>query len=266
MSDKAKFVHADASTYDMCNMPSQNALLTNADDAVDQHKIVLTESSGELGSKFTFSPDSAGQVVHLCYKFDGEPYQVYPLLNMRVHHVSSMSSYQGDTSYIVAHVTEPLAIKGSFVTASDHGRWVTGDAATDADCEDAAKILLSDDIANDVVQTNNEEPIVVNQSIAEETANHERDGKIITFRFNSSYMGESPKYCHKFKNEPYKLYPNMTTKIAHVNAITVDVGNIDVAVVDYPKTYTFHGGHVTDVDVVKWTTGGEMMRSTDQTR
>lgn len=134
-------------------------------------------SSGDVGSTFTFSPTTAGHVVHLCYKFDNEPYQVYPLMKMRVHHVTSMSSFQGDKSYIVAHVKERLAINGSFVTASDYGRWVKGTASTDADCEDTSFVLKSDDIASGIIQTNSEEPIVVNQTLAEVTPNQERDGK-----------------------------------------------------------------------------------------
>ena len=117
---------------------------------------------------------------------------------------------------------------------------------------DNSLILYSDatDGSNDK-QVLNQVPIATNTSAGAQALPH--NGREITFLFNASYMGQSPRYCHKFKNEPYKIYPHLDTKIAHVYAVHANVGSNDVAVIDYEKKFTFIGGHVTSADHVMWT-------------
>ena len=249
-NDQAKFVHVNATGYADCNDYSHNAVLKNPDESSNQHKNIISDNTLDHQATFTFDPSTSGAWVHLCYKFDNEPYQIYPLLKNQVHHVTNMTSFVGGPEYIVAHVKERLAIHGNYVTELDFGRWIHHTGSTDADCNDASLIFLSDDIASNNVQVNNQEPIVTNVSTAGTSPHH---GREITFRFNSSYMGQSPKYCHKFKNEPYKIYPHLDTKIGHVYALHANVGSNDVAVVDYEKRITFIGGHVSSNDHVMWT-------------
>ena len=252
-ADQAKFVLSGATTAAGCNDHSKNAVLTNADDSSNQHK-EISAVGNKLGATFVFDPAAAGKVVHLCYKFDNEPFQVYTQLVNNVHHVSSIVSFQGGADYIVAHVKERIGIKGSLVTSSDFGRWVVGSSSTDTDCETPSKILLSDDLASNAIQVKDKEAVVVNATVISGSSHN---GREMTFRFNSSYMGEEPVYCHKFKNEPFKIYPSIKTKIAHVSGVTSNVGDPNVAVVDYSKTFTFHGGHVTSADHVRWGFGND---------
>jgi len=246
--DLAKFVTASATTAADCNDPSYYATLTTPDDTPSNHMDI---SNGyPHTATFTFDPAVAGQWVHLCYKFDNEPFMVYPIHQSQIHHVAQLTSFVGDMDYIVAHVPEQIAVHGEYVTSDDYGRWIKGTGlGLDEDCDDADLILLSDDIATDAWQTNTEEPIFVNDT-THNTSPHL--GRETIFRFNFTYQGETPIYCHKFKNEPYKIYPTITTKIGHVDFVSVNVGDTDVAVIDYEKTFTFHGGHITSADRVKW--------------
>ena len=214
---------------------------------------------------FNFDPASAGQCVHLCYKFNNEPYQIYPNIMNQIHFVSNLTSFVGDIEYTVVDVPERIAVHGKYVTELDKGRWVHHSAASDADCLDTGLILYSDGLlggAGGAVvpdpsnrQVNIEESIYHNTTVVPnpQWANDKSaEGRQITFAFNESYRGQIPKYCHKFKNEPYKIYENFRTKIAHVFSVEGLVGTNDVAVVDYEKGWKFHGGHISNKDHVKW--------------
>ncbi|GMI12530.1 hypothetical protein TrVE_jg62 [Triparma verrucosa] len=267
--DQAKFVTANATGYVDCNDYTHNVVLLNPDNVANQHRDIVSDNLLDHEATFNFDPASAGQWVHLCYKFNNEPYQIYPNIMNQIHFVSNLTSFVGDIEYTVVDVPERIAVHGKYVTELDKGRWVHHSAASDADCLDTGLILYSDGLlggAGGAVvpdpsnrQVNIEESIYHNTTVVPnpQWANDKSaEGRQITFAFNESYRGQIPKYCHKFKNEPYKIYENFRTKIAHVFSVEGLVGTNDVAVVDYEKGWKFHGGHISNKDHVKWSLVG----------
>lgn len=266
-NDQAKWVTVNATGYVDCNDYTHNVKLISPDDASNQHLVISSDNTLAHSATFNFDPVSAGQWAHLCYKFNNEPYQIYPNIKSQIHFVSNLTSFVGDIEYTVVDVPERIAVHGEYITELDKGRWIHHSASVDADCNNNDLIIYSDQLDPDDPskpdesnrQINSEESIYHNTTVIpnpEWSNDKSAEGRQITFSFNESYRGQYPKYCHKFKSEPYKIYSNFRTKIAHVFSVQGLVGVNDVAVVDYEKGWRFEGGWVGEKDHVMWSLVG----------
>ncbi|GMH77917.1 hypothetical protein TL16_g07583 [Triparma laevis f. inornata] len=259
-------------------------------------KVVGGTNNSETTTTLNFHESSGGYIVMLCYAFENEPFQLYTEFVSQVHMLRNISSFQGGRDVIVVHVGERLGFHGDYITNQDHGRWVLGNGTNetvgfdhndkgrqtsgftlDSMCNDDTGAVLksykrktwSEMVFNNATNTS-EAVVKFNDTFFTEEdirTNHSNPGNIYDiksfntshetiFWYNQSYSGATPTYCHKFKNEPWKIYPEQTIKIAHIEDVTVDAGNVGVAVVEYQKKWTFHGGHLMSnsngLDRVKW--------------
>lgn len=176
------------------------------------------------------SPGTASANATLCYKFGSEEFQRYPTILMSIYHLTGWISTIGEPSVAVVGVSEDLTFTGhgisEDVTAGDRARWIM----SGTDCEEnAAPISNASDGR-------------VNVSSAQ-----------ASFVFMPSTSGETPRLCYWFQSEPAQLYASLTISVAYVSTLSApSFGDADVAVVGYPKTWGFAGGHIGNGDFVRW--------------
>lgn len=198
----------------------------------------LVSSSFQASFEFTkdvFTQVGAGNasaIVALCYKFGSEEFQHYPSISMRIHYVNGWTSTVGGSSVAVAGVSEDLSFTGYGLSENnidaDRARWIL----SGTNCSENAA------------------------PISEATA---VDGRVTvlggqaTFTFMPAASGESPSLCYWFQGEPGVLFSSLVVNVAHLSTISAPVfGDIDVAVVGYPKIWGFVGGHIENGDFVRW--------------
>ena len=243
--------------YDTCN--NHTLIAATHDNVVDNF---IHAIDGQNSAVFNFSETSGGYWVALCYAFDNEPFQLYTQLQTQVHHVRNISSFVGGADMMFVDVGERLGLHGDYITNLDHGRWVRPEAYTDADCENIySSYTATPWFHNNTWKTNytfhNEESVTSNASHLPDSHYYydyyNRTSHEVTFWFNDTYSGRTPIYCHKFKNEPWKVYPNLKIDIAHVSHTTVEqFGQINEGVINMEKSWRFWGGHLREGNRVKW--------------
>lgn len=196
--------------------------------------------SSSFQSSFEFTEDVFTQVgagnasasATLCYKFGSEDYQHYATMSIGIHYVTGWTSTVGGSSVAVAGVSEDFNFNGYGISenniARDRARWIL----SGTNC------------------SRNAAPISEAGAI---------DGRVdvlggqATFTFMSTSSGESPSLCYWFQDEPGVLFSALTINVAHLSAVSAPAfGDIDVAVVGYPKSWGFDGGHIFDGDYVRW--------------
>lgn len=166
----------------------------------------------------------------LCYKFGSENFQSYTIISTGIHHVTGWTSNSGGTSVAVVGVTEGLTFTGyglsDSATTGDRARWIR----SGANC--------SENIASVTDAVNGRVDVSYGQA---------------SFMFAASVSGESPRLCYWFQGEPAMLYTSLTIDVAYVSDLSApDFGDADVAVVGYPKSWGFGGGHIESGDYVQW--------------
>lgn len=198
----------------------------------------LVSSSFQASFEFTkdvFTQVGAGNAsasATLCYKFGSEEFQHYASMSMGIHHVNGWTSTVGGSSVAVTGVSEDLSFTGygvsENVVAGDRARWIL----SGTNCSTNAA------------------------PISEATA---IDGRVdvfggqASFTFTTAASGESPSLCYWFQDEPGVLFSSLTINVAHLSAVSAPAfGDVDVAVVGYPKSWGFIGGHIDNGDFVRW--------------
>lgn len=175
---------------------------------------------------------SASASATLCYKFGSEEFQHYPSISMGIHYVNGWTSTVGNSSVAVVGVSEDLSFTGYGISENDisldRARWIL----SGTDCSiDAAPI-------SDTTATDDRVDVV--------------DGRA-TFTFLSSASGETPALCYWFQDEPGVYLSSLTIDVAYLSSLSAPYfGDADVAVVGYPKSWRFAGGHIESGDFVRW--------------
>lgn len=219
-----------------CSSAQYVAPLASGGDGGNDEAFV--SSSFQASFEFTedvFAQAGAGNAsasATLCYKFGSEEYQHYASMSTGIHYVTGWTSTVGGSSVAVAGVSEDLSFTGYGISensiAGDRARW----------------ILSGTNCSRNIAP------------ISEATA---VDGRVdvlggqAAFTFMPTSSGESPSLCYWFQREPGVLFSALTINVAHLSAVSAPAfGDIDVAVVGYPKSWGFVGGHISDGDYVRW--------------
>lgn len=175
---------------------------------------------------------SASAIATLCYKFGSEDFQNYPSVSMGIHFVDGWTSTVGSPSVAVVDVSEDITFTGYGISENDSA-------------PDRARWILSG--------TNCSENVApISDSTASDGQVDVVDGQA-TFTFTSSASGETPALCYWFQEEPGVYLSSLTINVAYLSTLSASsFGDDDVAVVGYPKSWTFAGGHIEDGDFVRW--------------
>ncbi|CAM9926364.1 unnamed protein product, partial [Choristocarpus tenellus] len=204
-----------------------------AESAYGQNTSILDSN---LKSSFTFSvgvftlarhTSSQGANATLCYRFGSEDFQHYPTISMDLRHITGWDSSVGSADVAVVDVSEVLSFTGYGIASYDRARWII----SGTNCSlNIASIWESSSGSVDI-----------------------SDSGIGTFTFKELTSGASPRLCYWFANEPAMVYPSLTINVAFLSELTApSFGDVDVAVVDYPKPWGFEGGHIENGDHVQW--------------
>lgn len=175
---------------------------------------------------------SASASATLCYKFGSEEFQHYPSISMGMHYLNGWTSTVGGSSVAVVGVPENLSFAGYGLSENsvspDRARWILSGTSCS---ENAAPI-------SDTTATDDRVDVVDAQA---------------TFTFMPSTSGETPALCYWFQDEPGVYLSSLTIDIAYLSALSAPYfGDADVAVVGYPKSWRFTGGHIASGDFVRW--------------
>ncbi|CAM9792611.1 unnamed protein product, partial [Ectocarpus sp. 13 AM-2016] len=195
-------------------------------------------SSFQASFEFTedvFTQAAAGNAsagTTLCYRFGSEEFQHYPSISMRIHYVNGITSAVGSSSLAVVDVPEILSFNGYGISenasSEDRSRWIL----SGTDCSNNWA-LISDEVATD--------------------GRVEVSSGEATFTFMASMSGETPSLCYWFQDEPGVLFSSVVINVAHLSTLSApSFGDADVAVVGYPKSWRFSGGHIENNDFVRW--------------
>ena len=223
------------------NCASTDSVASLAPDLAGGNATAKVSASLNVSFEFTDEVFLSGGVGNtsanatLCYKFGSEDFQSYPIISMSIHHVTGWASNSGSSSVAVVGVPEDFIFTGyglsEAATVGDRARWImsgnncSGNIAPITDAIDGRVVDGRVDIF---------------------------DGHG-TFAFTASVSGESPSLCYWFQGEPAMLYTSLTIDVAYVSALFASTfGDADVAVVGYPKTWGFAGGHIQSGDYVQW--------------
>eukprot|EP00903_Cladosiphon_okamuranus_P005351 g5346.t2 len=176
--------------------------------------------------------ESTSASATLCYKFGSEEFQHYPSISMGIHYVNGWTSTVGSSSVAVVGVAEDLSFTGYGISESDvsldRARWIL----SGTDCSTNAAPI------SDTTATDGRVDVVGGQA---------------TFTFMSSVSGETPALCYWFQDEPGVYLSSLTIDVAYLSSLSAPYfGDADVAVVGYPKSWRFAGGHIENGDFVRW--------------
>lgn len=219
-----------------CSSASYVVPLTSGGDGGDNSALVT--SSFQASFEFTkevftqTATGSASASATLCYKFGSEEFQHYPSISMGIHYLNGWTSAVGSSSVAVVGVPEDLTFTGYGISENnlslDRARWVMSGASC---AENTARI-------SDTAATDNQVDVVDGQA---------------TFTFMSSTSGETPALCYWFQDEPGVYLSSLTIDVAYLSSLSApNFGDDDVAVVGYPKSWRFAGGHIESGDFVRW--------------
>ena len=219
-----------------CSSALDIAPLASGGDGGDN--VSLVSSSAQASFEFTeevftqAAAESASASATLCYKFGSEEFQHYPSVSMGIHYVDGWTSTVGSPSVAVVDVSEDLSFTGYGISenesAMDRARWILSGTSCS---ENVAPI-------SDATATDGQVDVVDGQA---------------TFTFMSSASGETPALCYWFQDEPGIYLSSLTIDVAYLSTLSASsFGDDDVAVVGYPKSWTFAGGHIEDGDFVRW--------------
>lgn len=231
--DEAKWV-LEGSTD--CSSAPDIAPLASGGDGEDNVSLV----SSSFQASFEFAEEvfnqaeegGASAMATLCYKFGAEDFQHYPTMSMGIHFVNGWTSTVGSPSVAVVDVSEDISFTGYGISendsATDRARWILSGTSCS---ENVAPI-------SDATATDGQVDVVDGQA---------------TFTFMSSASGETPALCYWFQEEPGMYLSSLTINVAYLSTLSASsFGDDDVAVVGYPKSWTFTGGHIEDGDIVRW--------------
>ncbi|CAN0540052.1 unnamed protein product, partial [Ectocarpus sp. 12 AP-2014] len=149
-----------------------------------------------------------------------------------IHYVNGITSAVGSSSLAVVDVPEILSFSGYGISenasSEDRSRWIL----SGTDCSDNWA-LISDEVATD--------------------GRVEVSSGEATFTFMASMSGETPSLCYWFQDEPGVLFSSVVINVAHLSTLSApSFGDADVAVVGYPKSWGFSGGHIENNDFVRF--------------
>lgn len=219
-----------------CSSASHVVPLASGGDGGDNTSLVTStfQASFEFTKEvFTqAATGSASAIATLCYKFGSEEFQHYPSVSMAIHFLDGWTSTVGSSSVAVVDVPEDLSFTGygisENVVSPDRAKWIL----SGTDCsENAAPI-------SDATATDDRINVVDGQA---------------TFTFMLSASGETPALCYWFQDEPGVYFSSLTIDVAYLSSLSAPYfGDADVAVVGYPKSWRFAGGHIESGDSVRW--------------
>lgn len=232
-SDEVRWLLEDSTD---CSSASYVVPLASGGDGGDNTSLV----SSTFQASFEFTKEifteattgSASASATLCYKFGSEEFQHYPTISMGIHYLNGWTSTVGSSSVAVVGVPEDLSFTGYGLSENDlspdRARWIL----SGTDCsENAAPI-------SDITAIEDRVDIVNGQA---------------AFTFMSSASGGTPALCYWFQDEPGVHLPSLTIDIAYLSSLSAPYfGDADVAVVGYPKSWRFEGGHIESGDFVRW--------------
>lgn len=220
-----------------CSSASHVVPLASGGDGGDN--ISLVTSTFQASFEFTKAvftqagTGSASASATLCYRFASEEFQHYPGMSMRIHYLNGWTSTVGSSSVAVVGVAEDLSFTGYGISENDdfspdRARWIL----SGTDCSENAAPISDTTAADDRVD------VVDAQA---------------TFTFMSSISGETPALCFWFQDEPGVHLASLTIDVAYLSSLSAPYfGDADVAVVGYPKSWRFTGGHIESGDFVRW--------------
>ena len=234
--DRAKFVPFNTTFDDECGEGNANSVAGMVGDDVVDGELIVQYAGNDVA--FTV-PSPPGEPYKLCYYFtEIRTYVVFSSVVLDVRDVASMTIDSGDPESVVAGIEKNITFRGPGVTLDgDSFKFVPFSVTTDDGCVHTDGTSMSGQgVVNNIGST----PIVSN------ITNYSRyeDGMYSTelALHDMSPQDSKPyKLCYKFATEEYKLYPDFTVLVKDLSDLTSNVGDGDIAVIDYQKTFMFDG-------------------------
>ncbi|KAL7693578.1 putative concanavalin A-like lectin/glucanase domain superfamily, CalX-like domain superfamily [Plasmopara halstedii] len=227
---------AFATTLPDCLDTSTLATLVPLSSALESGYTRVISNSPVIS--FAFSAESSGKTFCLCYKFESEPFMIYPSIQVQVKHLNTIKTTSvGSDEVVVVQSPKSFKFLGNGVALNDRLYFVElGSVASCRDSDTDRSLQLLYDIGEQ------------KQSLAFVDENFVA---MINFDVEAAGMIVTP--CYQFGIEPYQLYHDIRLTVKMIQQYFGTIGSPHFAVADVPKALRFMGYGMSEGDLVRWT-------------
>lgn len=191
---------------------------------------------------FNFDASNAGKSFCLCYKFDNEPYVIYPSLTIEVKNLISLQAVStGSDDVAVVDAVKTFSFGGDGLLVNDRVYFIEVGSATSCAASSINPSLRLQHTIVDQLQTT----LFISGTLATDV------------NFTSTGAGKLAMVCWQFGTEPFQLYSSLQIYIKMITKYTGTLGSSSLAVARVPEPLYFIGYGLAQGDQVRWILHGE---------